>query len=202
MKNFAKILSVATLAIASVSAHAVVINGAANFNESETLTATSVTFNNGAGGAFFTLYEGQDTANNFGFAASGNGLTPIQFTFNTITFATLSAVAPQTLFTYTNPSTLKVTSFAATAEQALILATSNSSGYLYLLGVLTVDGQAVPASFALTELPNSGNAATNTGTSVLQVPPAALTPEPNSLVLLGTGLVSAAGMMFRKRQAV
>jgi len=71
--------------------------------------------------------------------------------------------------------------------------TTGSNGSLYFYG--TLSGNPGSAVYVLT--PGTDNLGEFSGT--LTVTP---TPEPSSLILLGTGLVGAAGLMFRKRRAV
>jgi hypothetical protein len=68
-------------------------------------------------------------------------------------------------------------------------------------GILTDDVLGDPGDFTPTDgtftISTNSNGAT---TFALDASPIAVTPEPSSLLLLGTGLVSAAGMLIRKRR--
>jgi len=68
-------------------------------------------------------------------------------------------------------------------------------------GILTDNVLGGPDPFNPTDatftLSTNSNGST---TFALDASPAAVTPEPSSLLLLGTGLVSAAGMLIRKRR--
>ena len=72
--------------------------------------------------------------------------------------------------------------------------TTGPNGSLYFYGTLSNQGTG-SAVYVLT--PGTDGLGEWSGT--LTVTP---TPEPSSLILLGTGLVGAAGLMFRKRRAI
>jgi hypothetical protein len=90
----------------------------------------------------------------------------------------------ETLFTF-------VYNGATTETFTVNSVTTGPNGSLYFYGTLN----GTNAVYILT--PDDSHNGSFSGT--LDVTP---TPEPSSLVLLGTGLIGAAGLMFRKRRSV
>ena len=175
-KFFAKILCAgAFLALLAPVAKADSISGSVSIAGSDTFNSTGITFNPTTGIVL------QSTI---------TGVTPGQIASLT-SFAYASA-AGTTLFTTTaNGTTL---SFIISSLTMVDLSTPN---FLNLAGngTFTETGRTnTTGNFTLTS--------STTGlTSFQLVGNAAATPEPNSLMLLGTGLISTAGMLVRRRRA-
>jgi len=92
-----------------------------------------------------------------------------------------------------------VASYGGTQVQFFALTAGTSggqcigqSGCIFGTGYFDIGGQIVYATYTLTQ----------TGSGVGFSAEAAATPEPGGLVLLGTGLLGAAGAFFRKRPLV
>jgi hypothetical protein len=118
---------------------------------------------------------------------------------STFTLPTQGVGAPSgtnygTLFTLADAGTV---SFDVT-EVLYNPTTESFTFYGYLTGGVAGTGDT-NANYVIT--PNGSAAAGFAGdySSILTVTP---TPEPNSLILLGTGLISAAGVVVRKRRAI
>ncbi len=108
--------------------------------------------------------------------------TPVFYTFSDATTPT------GTLFSVENLLGTEDLTFKATSENILNSAQIVFTGELYENGV-TLSGATM--GFSENPLDTSG-----TEDAVTLTP----TPEPSGLVLLGTGLMGGAGLLFRKRQ--
>jgi hypothetical protein len=180
MKNFAKIFSVAALAIApALIAHADVITFVGNVTDNGGTQVVS-----GSNSLVFTGSTVIDpvvptTGTIFNTITGGP-----TYVLNPFTFNLGSTFAGTSLFTL--PSTAGTVTFTATSTF------SAPGDNLYVGGYLTggVFTTNTAAEYDITILNTGGDLTSLT----------IFAPEPNSLVLLGTGLVSAAGMMIRKRR--
>ena len=199
MKNTLKLLALgAAFAAASVPAFAssigaVTIEGTATTPDLYTAGTNNVYFSTGTVsqtvlppssgvflGASTFVFDTQDISFTFGTAFTAIDVLNFQLNGSTVTF-------------FANEAS------EITASEVLF------DGYI--TGT-SFPGSTTTASFELTPLANSGApAAINGGTGYtflgeLDTPAVSPTPEPSSLVLLGSGLVSAAGVMFRKRRTL
>ena len=197
MKNLKSILSVcAVLAASSTFAFADPVNGTVSMAGDSSYVTSSNTL---------TFIDGRTGLTNYGTFSS--------FSHNDLSFPGATATTNETL-TYGNfsgPETL-FTATSSTGEKLTYTLTGVTS-YSYANGLeiigtgfftetcsTTVSATCVnytpsTASFDLTTQGSGGGMTTtfsNTQTAV--------TPEPNSLILLGTGLMSAAGVVLRKRR--
>ena len=208
-------LCAAALALGStfvtVSAHATTLVG------SDTITFTSVQANPGPGTSLFPISNITDFT--FGAGATTSGGTGDLSGIPVLTGVTSSGIFypggalgelnPATAFTFT------ITGYGTFTETAAPVVESNgstgtgaSSVDLYLLGTFTptVGGPLAgfsggPASFdlAFNENGNAIGGFSYGAVGPLTSPPnASVTPEPSSLILLGTGLAGFAGAMRRK----
>lgn len=159
-----------------------------------------------AGGEIFNTTTGSVTFLDFNGAAPGNAYTGFAtgifapFASGAATFSNfnyLSTAVPFTLITSVVSPTLSavfnVTNFTYDLINGLTVV-GNGNYTLNNAGALTT---ITNGAFTLTTQGAAGSSVTFSDTNTIN----AVTPEPNSLMLLGTGLVSAAGMLVRRRRA-
>ena len=126
-----------------------------------------------ATGIFAPFGGGAATFHDFNYLS-----TNVPFTLISDAAAGLSAIFSVTNLTYV-------------MDPVFGLAIAGSGQYVVSNGTTIDDG-----TFLFTTQNSGGNVTFSDTNSI------AVTPEPNSLMLLGTGLVSAAGMLVRRRRAL
>ena len=163
------------------------ITGSLGIVGSDTFTPTSITFT-----STDTVNTATDSLQNFvGQSVALNG-----FSFD-------SRADGTTLFTIVKGNqtlTFDITAitFSGT-ESSLGVPNEEVAG----TGILTDDVKNHPNDFTPTDATFTISTNTNGSTTfALDASPAAVTPEPSSLLLLGTGLISGAGMLIRKRRVL
>jgi hypothetical protein len=186
MKNLLKFLALGTmLAASTVAAHAGTLSG--NLSVTGTYGAITSTLPLTSGTTAISFAASSEATN----GGTGSFASPNTTLYSPVTFAsTFTFSTGGTLFSFTlngNTATFTVAAnseyYNPTTQSWTFVGTISGSGFT-----------STGASFTLT--PN-GPPALGDFTGIL-----ATAPEPNSLVLLGTGLVSAAGMIVRRRRAI
>jgi len=183
MKNFANILALgAALLVAAPLAHADSIVANVNVAGGDVLTPTTIQFPAGE------QLETSATVNgtNFGYNA-----LPVTFTSSTLTYTPAGSFALPGVYiaSFDGLSLYALTEAPSYAPNSVTL---NGTGYFTEAG-----WDNTPVTFSLTTQSVTGPS-TITSFSASSVTVAS-TPEPSSLLLLGTGLATAAGMLVCRR---
>lgn len=190
MKSLFKVLSLAAaLTVSTVAAHADAVHGQISINGYDTYTSNTINFaGTGTTAAMATTGTLSDL-----FAPGDSSLATV--TLNSFNFGA-GFTSPTQVFTVThNGKTVTLTLTAINPTGTGIDSFGDLS--IHGTGVLSETGYTDSiGTFSLTSQGGGGGAqVTFSATSV------APTPEPNSLMLLGTGLVSSAGMLYRRRRS-
>ena len=183
--NFAKLAALgAVLAASTPLAFATPITGAVGIGGTDTFNSTSITFNPSTG----IILAASGTMAPFFFAPVQLASFTTGSAVGTTVFSTSMATAGALSFTIDNLAQF-TTGVDAQGSPTLLV---SGSGLFAETGFDSTEG-----TFSLSS--------TSTGATTFQlnggVPAAtAVTPEPNSLLLMGTGLMGAAGMLFSRRR--
>jgi hypothetical protein len=192
--NVKRIIALGAVLLASATyASADPVTGQISIFGSDTYTSTNVTFVPGSGsvalasttpGSSMAVFTGGNpvTLNSFNF---DGGFVPGTVVFTTTQAGeTLSFILNSILQATTLPNALGSTDLVilgtGTVTETGVHNYDPTFGTFNFTSQNGVLGSLVPVSFSATTT--------------------AVTPEPSSLILLGTGLVSSAGMLFRRRQ--
>lgn len=120
----------------------------------------------------------------------GTGITVTDYSFDTADLAW----GPVKIMSLANGT--DVITFFATSEMAFTASNPSTEGAVTLLGYLSETGPSYSSITYGAVLDIAANGIGNNFTEDLS----AQAPEPSSLVLLGSGLVSAGGMLVRRRK--
>lgn len=159
---------------------------------SDTFTNTGITFLNGGKAIVASTQDGNGSG-------QGGVYSSFLFSMATLTSFQFASAAGTTVFTVTNPAgqTLSFTIDGLTTETI----GANANGRtLDLAGTGTFAETGMSDLSGTFSLTSSSAAPGSMDFSYQLIGSPAVTPEPNSLVLLGTGLIGAAGMMFMRRR--
>lgn len=195
--KLSQILALGTMVLGiSSMAHATTLTGTISINSQKGVYAnigpTSVTFDNTmgqmvSGTAAGIVADGTGSFSQFDMA----GDSPIVNYPSTILYSSIATTAGGLqIFSFTDPSG-NVFSFNATSYAPQ---TGNPNGVDFY-GSLYENGMMVIQASEY-DLTNPGASTPQSFTSSVF----SATPEPNSLILLGTGLMGAAGLVMRKRR--
>jgi hypothetical protein len=186
-KNLMHLLIVGSVLVAAAPlALADPITGSLGIAGSDTFSPTSIDFTSAG-----TVISASDSL----IAFAGKSVTLDNFSFN-------SSADGKTLFTIVDgKQTLTFDITAITSS-----GTNSSLGFLNETvagtGILTDTVLKHPGEFTPTDgtftISTNQNGSTTFALDASPAAPPAVTPEPGSLLLLGTGLLSGAGMLFRK----
>lgn len=179
--------------------------GSAIYSTTPTLTATIV---NSDSTAIFNFYSGDDSSIN-GFlttsAAAGHGSNG-----DTVTLSGPDASVNNTLFEFQGTTDLSVGTYSFSHDDGLLLYLNNSlvidaggptsevSTPFVVCATMAAGCNAVAGNYNFTLLYAEVDGAPAALTATLPLNGTAPTPEPGSIVLLGSSLLGAAGMLRRR----
>ena len=191
MKNLTKIFALgAAMVAAAPFASATPLNGAIGITGSDTFTSNSITFMpntgtvNATSGIPFSTFQG-DIATLQGFTFNTAAANGVQLFTTTNAAGQVLNFVISTITSY-GPNPTVTGPNVGVSGTGVFSDTYTGSPYTPTLGTFNL------------QTSTNGVTTFQFVSSASQV----VTPEPSSLILLGSGLVSAAGMMIRRRRIV
>jgi len=189
MNNFGKFLSLGALLVVSAVAHATAISGSLSTTGANTFDQTQITFTPStepvlnATGTLAPYLPGTAVLSGFSFNSTAIGDTVFSVS------KTINNVASVLSFTIDSTPILMAGSGSSNVDGSFIVVKGTGvfkeTGYSDTQGTFTLSSTT------------SGVTSFNMNTTAT-----AVTPEPNSIILLGSGIASATGMVLRRRRAV
>ncbi len=188
MRLSSLLTTLSLLAVATV-ASATPITGSVSISGNDTFDSTKITFNPSTG----TVYQASGTMSDFAPISFGFGSADLTATLTSFLFANANGTK---VFSVSNPLVGKTLSFTITDMLTDSLGTDANGPTLSLSGLGSFAETGYDTTAGIFSLTSSS--AGITGFQLVSTAPAAVTPEPSSIALLGTGLLGVAGVMKRR----